>query len=410
MRYVLACALASILFSVPLNVQGGSALVMGDGSIVAVVNNLEGHLQLWKTGAEKPEWTFQLTARGGLQSSVAAMALRSNGEILVVERYGRVLSINRGGRVSSQKTPAYEYIQLTVEVKDVDWSQWDQQVETVGRTAGVFVSEDAKQLYLVPNERSRTRKVSVDKVLNQPNSVVFLTDYFEFMFKDKNIMIWRKNGEHPITVGRTWTGGESVYHPTALAVCKGWLIIGTEKGVVNFIPETGDPTSERFRQVSNQDKTYRSILDAGCLGPNLAYTVSEDASNQIQIWDLDTRAAVSWVGADHLGHPGVALAGVAAKSGAQLLSLGDFDVRLWSIENKKLKLISKYYPETRKQIFAGVALLSGDFIVWDGVRFWKIPRNGGPAVYYAGKKVEAMVACSSDTTDEIKCWSVARPQ
>ena len=257
---------------------------MGNGSMVAVVNNLEGHLQLWKAGAEEPEWTFQLTARGGLQSNVAAMALRSNGEILVVERYGRVLTIGPDGRVSSQKTPAYEYVQLKVEFGDFDRSQWDQQVERVGGTAGAFLSEDAKLLYLVPDERARIRKVSVDKMLNQPGSAVFLTDYFEIMFKNSNIVFWEKNDNHSIAIGGTWTGGEqSLHHPTALAVCKGWLIIGSEKGTVVFIPETGDPTKERLRQVSKQDTTYRSILDAGCLGPNLAYTVSEDASNQIQI-------------------------------------------------------------------------------------------------------------------------------
>ena len=406
MRYTLIyVSFVSVLF-VPLSLaQGENALIIGDNSIIAMVNNREGRLQLWKAGSEKPEWTLETTTQGGLQSSVAAAALRSNGKILVVERHGAILIIGPDGKISSKKTPAYEYIKLKAEFGAVNWSEWDQHVETVSRTAAAFVSKDATQLYLVPNERPSVRRMSVDDIMSQPDSVFFLTNYFDFMFKDNNIVFWQKNNNSPIKTNGKWK--VDVRHPTALAVCKGWLILGSEEGTINFIPEIGDSTQASLRQVSKQDNVHRSILDAGCLGPNLAYTVSEDASKQMLLWDLDTQAVVSSVGADNSGHPGIALAGVAAKSGAQFLSLGDFDIRLWSIQNKKLKLVSRYYPETSEIMFTGAALASGDFVVWDGESFWQIPSDGGPAFYYGGKKKAArMKPCFSKPNDEDKCWSV----
>jgi hypothetical protein len=389
--------------------QGENALMIGDNSIVAMVNKPEGHLQLWKAGSVKPEWTLKIATQGGLQSSVAAMALRSDGKIVVVERHGAILIIGPDGKVSSEKTPAYEYIKLNVEAGAANWSEWDQQVETVSRTAAAFVSKDATQLNLVPNERPSVRRMSVDDIVSQPNSVFFLTNYFDFMFKDNNIVFWRKNDNSPIKTSGKWK--VDVRHPTTLAVCKDWLMVGSEEGIINFVPETGDPTKAILRQVSKQDRDQRSILDAGCLGPNLAYTVSEDASRQILIWDLDTQAVVSSVSADKFGHPGIALAGVPAKSGTQFLSVGDIDIRLWSIQNKKLKLVSRYYPETREIMFTGAARSSGDFVVWDGETFWQIPSNGGPAVYFGGKKkVAQMKPCFSKPDDEDKCWSVKDPR
>jgi len=383
---------------------------MRNGGVVALVDNQKGHLQLWKPGEEEPEWTLQIKPESGFQSKIAAMALRSDEEILVVERRGRVLTISSDGRVLSQKIPAYEYVQLSVEFQDVDWSQWENHVEKVAGTAGAFLAEDDTQLYLVADVGERISKVSVDEMLRYPGNTVFLSDGFYFMFKDKNSAFWKKHEGRSIAINGAWNGTwtEGLHYPSALAVCNGWLIVGYEEGTVNFIPEAIDPTKEKLRRVSKQDAKDRSILDAGCLGPNLAYTISEDASNQIQIWDLKTAAAVSWVNSS-IGHPGLALAGIAAKSGMQLLSLGDFDVRLWSIENKKMKLLSRYYPKTPKLMLTGAALLSGDFVVWYGTRFWKIPHDGGPATYYAGKRVETMKECDSTIT-EIKCWSDATSQ
>jgi hypothetical protein len=375
-----------------------------DGSIVAEV---KGQLQLWIPGAEKPAWTFQLKKLGtyNFQPHVAAMAIRSTGEILIVERQGRVISINRGGSTSSVKTPAYEYVQLAVEVQDVDWSQWDQYVESVSSTGGAFASEDGEHLYLVPNERSRIRKISVNDILSQPGKVVFLTDFFEFMFKDKNIVSWRKSDYHPIAIGGTWDA--DIHHPTAMAVCKGWVVVGTEEGIVHFVPEYGKSINALRREASRKDTESRSILDTGCIGPNLAYTVSEDFKNQILIWDLNTGAVVSSAADDRQGHPGMALAVIAPKSGTELLSLGDFDIRLWSIEKGELKLVSRYYPGTQTLMHSGATLLSGDFVVWDGTRFWQIPRKGGPAVYYAGEKANAMKKCDLNPTDGIQCWTLS---
>lgn len=407
MRALLTCCvLVGSLFGTLSLALGGNAVMLGDGSIVAMVNNREGHLQSWKAGSEKPEWTFELKAKGGMQSKVAAMAAQANDEILVIERYGSVFTIKPNGKASPRKTPAYEYIKLNREFTKEIMSNWDEHVDKVSRTAAAAVSQNAEYLYLVPNERSSVRKLSTEDILKEPNSVFFLTDFFEFMFADNNIVFLQKNDNRPIKVDHTW--GLEGLHPTSLAVCKGWIIVGSAQGAVKFIPETGDVTKARFRQVSRKDGNY-SILDAGCLGSNLAYTVSADFGNQLLLWDLDTQVAIS-SSTDSSGHPSVALVGVASKSGSHLLTLGDFDIRLWSIENKKLKLVSIYLPETKEWMLTALALSSGEFVVWDGETFWRVPSHGGPAAYYAGKKKAGqMKPCFSEPDNKVKCWSVKGP-
>jgi len=81
---------------------------------------------------------------------------------------------------------------------------------------------------------------------------------------------------------------------------------------------------------------------------------------------------------------------VASASGKQLLSLGDGDVRLWSVENKQLKLIAKHFLNGRTEIqaFATVALKSGDFVFWDGAHLWRYPGDGGTPTLYAGSKLK----------------------
>lgn len=410
MRYLFTCGvLVGTLLGAFSPAQCGSAVMLKDGSIVALVNNREGHLQSWKAGSEKPEWTFELTTQGGMQSSVAAMAVRANGEILVIERYGSIFTIRPNGKSSPQKTPAYEYIKLNEEFTEDVMSNWTEHVDKVGRTAAALVTPSAAHLYLVPNERSSVRRLSVDHVLEEPDSVFFLTNYFDFMFKDNNIVFWQKNDNRPVKIDRTWN--LDGLHPTTLTVCGGWLIVGSKEGSVKFIPETGDATKVRLRQVvSKQDNDYRSILDIGCLGSNLAYTVSEDASNQLLLWNLDTQAVVSSMDAGNFGHRGMAFVGVPSKSGSHLLTLGDADIRLWSIDNNKLKLVSRYYPETKEAMFTGLTLSSGDFVAWDGETFWRVPFHGGPAAYYAGKrKAGQMKSCFLQPDDEDKCWSVKGP-
>ena len=154
----------SILLVALTAAEGGSAVMLGDGSIVALVNNRGGHLQFWKAGSDKPEWTFKLTGQGGFQSSVAAMALRANGEILVIERYGGIFTITPNGKASPKKTPAYEYIKLKEEFTKEIMSNWAEHVDKVGRTAAAALSQNAKTLHLVPNEISSVRQLSVDEI------------------------------------------------------------------------------------------------------------------------------------------------------------------------------------------------------------------------------------------------------
>jgi hypothetical protein len=217
-----------------------------------------------------------------------------------------------------------------------------------------------------------------------------LAERLAIRFKDQNITMGYGIGPLPFEV-RTWAI-DVHEHATTMAVCSGTTIAGSKEGLVVFIPETGDyqdqEKEQRIRQVGNPEYDSRNILDVGCLG-HMAYTVSIDAGHgQIQLWDLETKAASHWVGIDSGGHPGMAFVAVGSKSGDQLLSLGDLDVRLWAVKNGQLKLVAKHFVSgsAQSQAFAAAALDSGDFIYWDGARIWKYPGNGGDPTLYAGKK------------------------
>jgi hypothetical protein len=216
-------------------------------------------------------------------------------------------------------------VRLAVEFPQVNWSKWQQQVDVIARTSAGFITHDANYLYLVPDLWSIVRKVAVDDLLHQPDGVVMLTDSLVFEFKDRNFTLGKKIGPLGFDTGKNWVVGESK-QATALAACNGWIIAGTDDGFVYFIPEDGDVSKDqRRRKVGNPDRQIRSILDASCLQPDFAYTVSFDAGNG-------------------------------------------------QIQNGKLSLIAKYYVEGlgRREIFAAAPLDSGGFIFWDGVHVMKV--------------------------------------
>ena len=368
--------------------DAASALVMPDGSSVLIVAE-DGQLQLWKPKEAAPRWKLQLGGfASGARSRVADIALRGNGNILVAERCGRIVEVSPDGRVISRKLPLYEYVRLGVEVGEVDWSNWSGQVAEIACTAAAKFSDDAKFVYLVPDEWSTVLKVPLGKFMEQPGEHVQLSESLIFQFADRNIVIDLKIGPVPFEIGHGWIVGEDL-HATALGVCDGIIIAGAEEGSVVLTPEVGDQDREqRIRQVGNREQDIRSILDVGCLPKNLAYTVSFDTGyGQIQLWDLNTKAVLDYVGLDSSGHPGMAFVAVGSTSGEQLLSLGDGDVRIWSIEHKHLKLLSRYFVQgsTQRQAFAAAALSSGDFIVWDGARLWRYVGGGDRPTLYAGK-------------------------
>lgn len=370
-------------------IEAASALVLpGDQAVVVATE--DGRLQFWEQGAEEPRWTLRIGGIAlGARSTVADMARRPNGEIIVVERAGAINLISAAGKLLIRKQPIFEYIQLNVEFSDVDWSDWGKQIAVVARTSAAYITPDAKFIYLVPDAWSVVVKIPVDEFLASKDDLVSTSNNLVFQFVDRNFTVVRKIGALRIPVTVRWPVGESL-SATALAVCRGTMIAGTEEGRVAFAPEVGDQVADgRLRVVAKENDGIRSILDAGCLGINHAYTVSFDAGNgQLQLWDLKTKSALDWVGLESGGHPGMAFAAVPSKSGATLLSIGDGDVRLWNVGGQKLRLIAKHYPRMRgrHRSFAAAALGGGGFLYWDGARILRLTESGEEPLLFAGRR------------------------
>jgi WD40 repeat protein len=215
-----------------------------------------------------------------------------------------------------------------------------------------------------------------------------LADTLAFYPKESLAMCMQlKPPSKPITHLGTWGTWEGLKEVTALASCSGTLIAGGADGYVGLLQESAaDSQDLRLRQVGEGSEGIRSILDAGCLNNEYAYTVSFEAGHgQIQLWNLLRRTASSWVGSDTKGHPGMAFVAVPSAKGDLLLSTGDHDVRLWDVTAGKLNLkVSHFFDVSEPQSFAAGALKDGDFVYWDGSRLWRIPSSGALPILYAG--------------------------
>lgn len=363
-----------------------SAVLMPDGSSV-LVTTYDGELVMWKQGAQKPAWRLKTQGFSmGAQSPMASLGLLRDGTIVAVERAGRILNIGDDGQVLSVQQPFYGYVRLKPDIAEVDWGNWGGQIDYVSTTRAAFMASDNQHLYLVPDEWSSVFKISVIDFLGQIREMVNLADTLTFQFKDHNMVVSQR-AEDPAIKVDNWVTSSS-FHPTALASCDGWSLVGSKEGYVEFIHEVADADKDRrLRMVNEQKDEDRDILDAGCLGDKLAYTVSVESSHgQIQLWDMARKVAVAWAGSDTGGHPGMAFTALPSRNSTRLLSLGDGDARLWNVENQKLALVAKYYLPTdrEEQLFSAVSLDSGDFVVSDGRRLWRIPGSGGDKSLYAG--------------------------
>lgn len=389
MNRVLNVIFVVLFFGVSPAAEAASALVMQDRSSIAIASE-GGKLQLWAQGEAQPRWSLPIGGVGaGARSRVASLNLLPSGNIMLVERLGDILIIGTNGELVSRYRPIYEYIRLNVDIDKVDWTHWGGQVDSVARTSASFVSDDLRYLYLVPDQWATVRKLAIDDLLKQPSGTIQLTDTLVFQFKDRNITIERKLDPPKFDIGKNnWIVGNQT-EATALTACGGWIIGGNADGTVYFVPETGDVKSDqRIRQVGKPGQEPRSILDAICLSADLAATVSFDTGNgQIQLWDMKTKIATSTVGYSTGGHPGMAYTITRSADAKELISIGDGDLRRWSISNNKLSLLNKYFLPSleRQQNFAVVALDGGGFAFWDGDRIMKVPAGGSEPIYYAGR-------------------------
>jgi len=368
--------------------DAASAAVMNDGSSV-VVGTYDGELLLWKRGEKEPQWSIK--TRGfspGAQSAIAAVAVLPDDTVIVVERDGNIFTASPTGRVLLALRPFYGYVRLKPDFPHADLQHWGRQVDYISTTRAAFITDNKRYLYLVPNEYATIHKILLQDILQQRDSMATLNEFIAFQFKDHNFTVTQKTEPPSLRSEGEWVP-ETTFQPSALAACDGWVIVGSVEGYVEFIPEDLNKKKDRrIRQVGDQKADTRSVLDAGCIGENLAYTVSFDTGHgQIQLWDISKQIATSWVGLDSDGHPGMAYVAVPSRDGTRLMSLGDGDVRLWAVDNNKLSLVSKYYLDERSenQIFSAVALASGDFVFSSGPRLWLVPADGGDKRLYAGR-------------------------
>ena len=367
---------------------GSSAAVLRDGSSI-IVSTSSGQLILWKRGEVEPVWSLQTHGFSlGARSPIAALSVLPNNSIVAVENGGRILHISENGKIISAYRPFYGFVRLKPDFLKVDWTDWAKQVDYFSSTSAAYVDADARYVYLVPNEWVSVTKIELDKLLKLEDGVISLSEHIVFEFKDHNFFTSIKSGPPSVSLEGEWTT-EPSWQPSTVAACGGWLIVGSKEGYVEFIPEAKNLDKDRrLRQVGDQKRDPRNVIDAGCINDKLAYTVSFDTGHgEIQLWDVVSRNALSWVGLESNGHPGMAYVAAASASGEELLSLGDVDVRLWKISERKLTLLSKYFLEygaEESQHFAVVSLGSGDFVLSDGQRLWRVPSDGGEESVYAG--------------------------
>jgi hypothetical protein len=328
----------------------------------------------------------------GFQSHVAAVKILSNGEILVVERYGRIITLSPEGRETARKLPIYGGVHFSIpfaevpNLNDPAWWKWGK--FNIEGTAAAFIPGASESVYLVGGDnRFRVLKVPIDDFLKQPENDIVLEEGKWFHFADSKVAAWVRGDPPRFGVQNLSSGNDLTHYATALAVCSGWIIAGFADGMVVFFPETGDTRRDRrIRKSTKKAGEFDKILDLGCLSSDFAYSISEDARRQIMLWDLKTKSVIQEIEAGKGGHPGIAFVAIGARSGKHLVSLGDLDIRLWSVDNNALKLVAKYGRQMGPSSFAVAELRSGDFIVWDGVRVLRVPLEGGPLVHYAGPK------------------------
>ncbi len=360
----------------------GSDMVAAPGEGIILVDQ-KGFVQRWVGGSRTPEWSVPINGIGeGARSIVADLVILPDHTILIVERIGHIIKMAGNGEILGAKLPMYEYILLDVTFSEMQGGLLEQDPVKLGRTSVAIVSDDGLSIYLAPDEWSLIRQVKLDYLWNDATfGAVFVAESMAYHFSDGLVI----NKAVDISKGNiigSWVSGENP-HETALALCNDVLVVGSQEGVVAFIPTKGEASDFRYRQVGETDRELRAILDAGCLGADLAYTVSIEAGNgQLQLWDLETMAAVDVVDGANDGHFGMALSAVAGKDNEQLLSLGDGDARLWSVLDNKLVLRATHFFETGERLSA-MSVHEG-FLLWDGATVWKLGKDGGDPTWYAG--------------------------
>ena len=387
MRPLLRLALLLGLLAVAAYPRASEArlLVRQDGRVlVPVENGSKSSLEQWSPGNETPDWT--LAIRGvnvAARSAVAAMAELPDGKVLVVERQGGVFIVDAEGRQTARKQIIYQG--LKVENLTENLAAWSDHIVGAERTSAAAISGD--NVILASTDEAYVVSVAINRILAAQSDTVFLGGGWYLRNADGPETIWLRYDEPYLEAETFFFGENSSRAVSAVTICGKTLIAGHEDGTLTFQSYPAhDQESLRIRRIHDDGTEFQSILDVGCIGTDLAFSVTwYGAHGQAQVWDLSSMALIDEFGIGSTAHPGMAYSAVASADAAHLMTVGDLDIRLWTIKNAKLGFMATHWLHTPSTTsYSGAALPTGDFLAWDGVRIWQIPPDGRAPRVYAG--------------------------
>jgi hypothetical protein len=384
-----ALVLAGILGGAISSTAAANQLAILKEPNAVVVATAKGELQLWEKSAPQPRWSFPTNGLA-LQSESPIALLRDygDGRILFVERFGRVMLVDpRRPQKATIKLPIMEWIKLGVNVVDTDWKNWGKQVEAIDRVAAAAADEHGNLLISSAHEPALFQ-IKLAEFFDTRDSAVMLSNWRSMFFADENFVMERKVDDTPVSFAKKLVlPTDERARQTAVAICGAKTIIGTNDGTVYFLPTEGNWKEEfRMRRLRGDRDRITSVLDVGCLGSTLAYTVTVPGQyGQVQLWDLQKNVLVDSVDTDGNGLPLYTYRAIPSADGRRLLALGDTHLRVWSVETGHLVQLGRQLMASFDDLSAATALLDGDFLLFDGYRLWTVSADGKSKTLFAGK-------------------------
>ncbi|MET4371038.1 hypothetical protein ABIA99_003732 [Bradyrhizobium sp. LB12.1] len=366
----LAVALATgILLSSPAKT---SSLIAEDSGRYAAVHTREGVLQFWKQGARKPEWSKSTVGSGrgieGTTSRLAYFAFLSGGRILAIVRLGDVIVLSQTG-------------EILLRAKPIDPASTRSPPDKFEVTAAGQPS-NGKDLYLVGGKGAALLDLGdIDTAQQRKASTISLkrsTDWVHFEYLTYEGMLPSGAGIVP-----------EPDLPGTVSICPSTYLIGTVAGAVYFAPRGGATDDVKRRQVGHGDPKQprqEPVLSTGCLEQRLGYSVTLNAEmGQVILWNLQDNTVLDQVkSSDKNGHPGVALGATNGADGSEFMSIGDFDIRIWSTKGKKLALKAEHDFDDSEDPDLGAVAKGAGYLIFDGKRLWEIDKDGRSLRRYAG--------------------------
>lgn len=349
-----------------------------------MVATASGELLRWDQGSAKPQWRVGLSGiKSGPGSPIALLAQLRDGDILIVERHGRVLRINPADPTKvSAKAAMMQWMRLKVDFTEADPNRLRDQLMAIDAPGAAFLDEKEK-IFLASSHEPVVFRVDPTGFFGVEGSLVPVADLRRTFYKDNNFVVVSRQKQVPYA--KTFSlPTEDRGILTAIAVCSGGAIVGTDSGSVFVLPGEESWRDGRMRDLA-QDDEKPIVLDAGCLTGGIAFTiVSPETGKQIQLWDLDR--AIELHSVDDEGGPLYTYSGVASVDGKRVLSVSDLGLRVWSVENRQLTLLGKQFLQNTENTFSAGALADGGFMYWDGGAVWSLSSDGRRKSWFAGSR------------------------